>query len=106
GRVTQVASGLDGYATLALTQASAWVVENQGEHFWDAAKSGKDATPPFRLVEVPLNAGAGAGIIKIDKARFFPEGVTVDASGYFYVGSMDQGLIYRASATSTTPAPF
>jgi len=106
GQVTQVAAGFDGYATLALTQASAWVVENQGEHFWDAAKSGKDAAPPFRLVEVPLNVGAGAGIIKIDQARFFPEGVTVDTSGNFYVGSMDQGLIYKASATTKTMAPF
>jgi hypothetical protein len=33
--VTQVASGLDGFATLALFQASAWVVENQGDHFWN-----------------------------------------------------------------------
>jgi sugar lactone lactonase YvrE len=105
-QVTQVATGLDGYATLALHQASAWVVENQGEHFWDAAKSGKDATPPFRLVEVPLQVGAGAGIISIDKARFFPEGVTSDGNGTFYVGSMDQGLIYKANATSKVVTPF
>jgi sugar lactone lactonase YvrE len=104
GTVTQVASGLDGYATLALYQASAWVVENQGDHFWDAMKSGKDAKPPFRLIEVPLDVGAGAGIISIDKARFFPEGVTVDSSGTFYVGSMDQGVIYKASVgAAATP---
>src|SRR5262249_23491110 len=89
GTVTQVASGLDGFATLALFQASAWVVENQGEHFWDPMKSGKDATPPFRLVEVPLSVGAGEGVVSIDKSRFFPEGVTVDGSGNFFVGSMD-----------------
>jgi sugar lactone lactonase YvrE len=106
GTVTQVASGLNGYATLALYQASAWVVENQGDHFWNPTEKGKDAKPPFRLVEVPLSVGAGAGIITIDKARFFPEGVTVDASGTFYVGSMDQGLIYKAAATAKTAAPF
>ena len=106
GTVTQVASGLDGYATLALHQSSAWVVENQGDHFWDPMKSGKDAKPPFRLVEIPLSVGAGAGIISIDKERFFPEGTTVDSSGTFYVGSMDQGLIYKASASTKTATPF
>jgi sugar lactone lactonase YvrE len=106
GAVTQVASGLSGYATLALHQASAWVVENQGDHFWDPMKSGSDARPPFRLVEIPLSVGAGAGIISIDKERFFPEGTTVDSSGTFYVGSMDQGLIYKASAAAKTAMPF
>jgi sugar lactone lactonase YvrE len=104
--VTQVATGLDGYATLALYQASAWVVENQGEHFWDPTKSGANAKPPFRLVEVPLSVGAGQGIVTIDKTRFFPEGSTVDDEGAFYVGSMDQGLIYKATAASDTATPF
>ena len=65
-----------------------------------------DARPPFRLVEIPLNVGAGAGIISIDKERFFPEGTTADSSGTFYVGSMDQGLIYKASAVTKTAMPF
>ena len=38
GTVTQVQGGLDGYATLALHQASAWVVENQGDHFWNPTR--------------------------------------------------------------------
>jgi sugar lactone lactonase YvrE len=106
GTVTQVHSGLNGYATLALHQASAWVVENQGGHFWDPATNGPDAKPPFRLVEVPLPVGAGAGIITIDSARFFPEGVTVDGDGNFYVGSMDQGTIFKGTAASKKAEPF
>ena len=105
GEVTQVSTGLDGYATLALLQASAWVVENQGEHFWDPMNSGADAKPPFHLVETPLDVGAGAGIVKIDADRFFPEGSAVDAAGNFYVGSMDTGFIYKGNAT-TKPAAF
>lgn len=106
GTVTQVHSGLNGYATLALHQASAWVVENQGGHFWDPTTNGPDAKPPFRLIEVPLNVGAGAGIISINSPRFFPEGVTVDAAGTFYVGSMDQGTIFKGTATSGKAEPF
>jgi sugar lactone lactonase YvrE len=52
--VTRVSEGLDQVATFAFYQGSAWVVENQGDHFWDPANAGPDATPPFRLVEVPL----------------------------------------------------
>jgi sugar lactone lactonase YvrE len=106
GTLTQVASGLDGYATLALHQGSAWVVENQGDHFWDSMKAGADAKPPFRLVEVPLDVGAGKKNVVIDSPRFFPEGVTVDAAGNFYIGSMDQGTIFKVAAGSTTAAPF
>jgi sugar lactone lactonase YvrE len=106
GTVTQVKSGLDGYATLALHQASAWVVENQGDHFWNPTMAGPDAKPPFRLVEVPLTVGAGAGSIKIDSPRFFPEGTTVDAAGNFYVGSMDQGTIFKGTAASMKADPF
>jgi sugar lactone lactonase YvrE len=53
--VTRVSEGLDQVATFAFYQGSAWVVENQADHFWDPANAGPDATPPFRLVEVPLN---------------------------------------------------
>jgi sugar lactone lactonase YvrE len=53
-QVTRVSEGLDQVATFAFYQGSAWVVENQADHFWDPANAGPDATPPFRLVEVPL----------------------------------------------------
>jgi sugar lactone lactonase YvrE len=104
--VTEIFAGFDGVATLALHQASAWIVENQGGHFWDPTNNGPDATPPFRLVEVPLAVGAGAGIVEIDSPRFFPEGTTVDADGNFYIGSMDQGTIYKATAASEAAEPF
>ena len=48
-------AGLDGVATFAFYQGSAWVVENQADHFWDPANAGPDANPPFRIVEVPLD---------------------------------------------------
>ncbi|MCL4296343.1 MAG: SMP-30/gluconolactonase/LRE family protein [Anaerolineae bacterium] len=52
--VTVISEGLDDVSTFAFYQGSAWVVENQGRHFWDPAHSGPDAKPPFRVVEVPL----------------------------------------------------
>jgi sugar lactone lactonase YvrE len=52
--VRVVNQGLDGVATFALYDGSAWVVEGQADHFWDPTNAGPDATPPFRLVEVPL----------------------------------------------------
>jgi sugar lactone lactonase YvrE len=54
GQVRRVEAGLDGVATFAYYQGSAWVVEGQADHFWDAANAGPDADPPFRIVEVPL----------------------------------------------------
>lgn len=53
-QVKVVSEGLDGVATFALWGGSAWIVENQGQHFWDPDTNGRDAKPPFRLVEVPL----------------------------------------------------
>ena len=106
GVVTNVISGLRGVATLALHQASAWAVEGQGDHFWDAATAGPNAYPPFRLMEIPLSVGAGQGIVSITTPEFFPEGVTVDDDGNFYVGSMELGVIYRVAAGTTTPLPF
>jgi hypothetical protein len=53
--VKVINTGLDGVATFALYQGSAWLVENQADHFWNPDGAGPDATPPFRLVEVPLN---------------------------------------------------
>jgi sugar lactone lactonase YvrE len=53
--VTVISEGLDDVSTFAFYQGSAWIVENQGRHFWDPANTGPDAKPPFRVVEVPLN---------------------------------------------------
>jgi sugar lactone lactonase YvrE len=106
GEVTKVFHGFDGVATIALHQASVWIVENQGDHFWDPAGAGPDATPPFRLVEVPIDVGAGAGIINTNVAQFFSEGVTVDDDGNFYVGSMQHGSIHRAASTDASTEEF
>jgi len=57
-QVTRVSEGLDQVATFAFYRGSAWIVENQADHFWDPANAGPDADPPFRLVEVPLNLNA------------------------------------------------
>lgn len=54
GEVKTVSEGLDGVATFAFWKGSAWLVENQGQHFWDPDNAGRDAKPPFRLVEIPL----------------------------------------------------
>jgi hypothetical protein len=35
-----------------------------------------------------------------------PEGSTVDRAGNLYVGSMDMGVIYKATADGKTAAPF
>lgn len=49
-----ISEGLDGISTFAYWQGSAWLVENQGQHFWDPANKGPDADFPFRIVEVLL----------------------------------------------------
>ena len=53
-QVTVISEGLDDVSTFAYYQGSAWIVENQGRHFWDPANTGRDADPPFRVVEIPL----------------------------------------------------
>jgi sugar lactone lactonase YvrE len=104
--VEEVISGFDQVATLALREASAWVVENQGDHFWGPTNNGADADPPFRLVEVPLDVGGGEGIIETTTQGFFSEGVTVDSDGNFYVGSMNLGSIQRVAGNGTTTSSF
>ena len=52
GHVRRISTGLDAVATFAMVGGSAWLVENQGDHFWGG--DGME-TKPFRLVEVPLN---------------------------------------------------
>jgi sugar lactone lactonase YvrE len=102
----EVIKGFNQVATLALREASAWVVENQGDHFWDPASHGPDADPPFRLVEVPLDVGGGEGIIETTTAGFFSEGVTIDTDGNFYVGSMNLGLIHRVASDGAMTTAF
>ena len=104
--VEEVIKGFDQVAALALREGSAWVVENQGDHFWGPKDNGPDADPPFRLVEVPLDVGGGGGSIHTKTAAFFPEGVTVDADGNFYLGSMNLGVIHRAAAKASATSAF
>jgi sugar lactone lactonase YvrE len=106
GKVEEVIKGFDQVATFALHQASAWVVENQGDHFWGPDMNGPDANPPFRLVEVPLEVGAGAGIIETRVPDFFPEGVTLDADDTFYMGSMNTGAIHKAAVGAVQSSKF
>jgi sugar lactone lactonase YvrE len=54
-KVNRVSEGLNGVSTFAYLKGSAWLLENQGQHFWDPKGAGKDAKPPFRIVEIPLN---------------------------------------------------
>jgi hypothetical protein len=55
GLVRTINTGLDGIATFALLDGSAWIVENQGDHYWGSTgPQGATAETPFRLVEVPL----------------------------------------------------
>jgi len=82
------------------------VIENQADHFWSPDESGPDADPPFRVVEVPLTTGAGAGIIEVSGSDFFPEGVTLDDRDTFYIGSMNTGAIHKAAAGAETTEPF
>jgi len=53
--VRRLPAGLDGVATFAYYQGSAWLVENHADHFWDPANAGPEANAPFRIVEVPLD---------------------------------------------------
>ncbi len=52
--VTVVSEGLYDVSTFAFYGGSAWLLENQGRHFWDPANAGPDPKPPFRVVEIPL----------------------------------------------------
>lgn len=106
GEIAEVISGFDQVATFALREASAWIVENQADHFWGPDDNGPDANPPFRLVEVPLAVGAGADIIETTTENFFSEGVTVDADDNFYMGSMNLGTIERAAIGDSATSVF
>ncbi len=53
--VRRIAAGLDAVTTFAYYQGNAWVVEGQSDHFWDPDNAGPEASPPFRIVKVPLD---------------------------------------------------
>jgi sugar lactone lactonase YvrE len=52
--VRRIPAGLDLVTTFAYFKGSAWTVEGQAQHFWEPQKFGRDAKPPFRIVEVRL----------------------------------------------------
>ena len=52
----------------------------------------------------PLDPGGRA--INITPERFFPEGVAVDKSGNFYIGSMELGSVQIAQPNSQETKPF
>jgi hypothetical protein len=52
--VRRIAAELDAVTTFAFYQGNAWVVEGQSDHFWDPDNAGSEASPPFRIVNVPL----------------------------------------------------
>src|SRR5687767_9437397 len=49
---------------------------------------------------------AGGRVINLTPERFFPEGVTVDKNGNFYVGSMELGSIFKATAEDAQAESF
>jgi hypothetical protein len=53
-----------------------------------------------------ISSDTGARVVNISPARFFPEGVTVDKLGNFYIGSMDEGRIFKAAAGATEAEPL
>jgi sugar lactone lactonase YvrE len=54
--VTVLSEGLSGVSTFAYWENSAWLLENQGQHFWDPANAGPDAALPFRIIEIPIQS--------------------------------------------------
>jgi len=44
-QVTRVSEGLDQVATFAFYRGSAWIVENQADHFWDPAHARSRCRP-------------------------------------------------------------
>jgi hypothetical protein len=58
------------------------------------------------LANTKVATGETGRVIDLTPARFFPEGVTVDKSGTFYVGSMYEGSIYKAAAGAKEAEPF
>jgi hypothetical protein len=45
-------------------------------------------------------------VITISGEHFFPEGITVDANGAFYIGSMEHGSIARVHPGMRQAEPF
>jgi len=55
GEIRRISEGLDGIATFAYHNGSAWIAEAQGGHFWCAPQECKSPTFPFKIKEVPLH---------------------------------------------------
>ena len=110
GDVRRISDGLDGIATFAYHQGSAWVVEAQGGSFWCAPKDCGEPTYPFKVTEVPLNLDnnkvVSSGNIFLPGNAFFPEGTTISADGTKYIGSMKYGTIVKASPGQVMAEPF
>lgn len=52
--VKRLGLSIDGVATFAVDGDSVWMVEGQGDHFWDPKFAGPNTDKPFRLIRVRL----------------------------------------------------
>jgi hypothetical protein len=96
-------NNLDIPTTVAVRDNIAWVAESQFDHYVPFGGSGDPAG--FRLVGVPLTAGAAVQQIALPE-RFFPEGITKSQAGRMYVGSIADGSIYTVAPNATTALQF
>jgi hypothetical protein len=96
-------NNLDIPTTVTVRDNIAWVGESQFDHYAPFGGSGDPAG--FRLVGVPLTAGAAVQQIALPE-RFFPEGITKSQAGRMYVGSIADGSIYTVAPNATTAQQF
>lgn len=90
---------------------SAWMVIafvclGCGENNSAARESDAVEAQPGQQDHDPDAHQVAARVVSITPERFFPEGVAVDRSGRFYIGSMELGAIYRATANASQAEPF
>jgi DNA-binding beta-propeller fold protein YncE len=89
--------------TVAVRAGVAWVTESQFDQY--PPLNMNVGTPgAFRLIGLPL-AGGDPQYISLPDG-FFPEGITVDANEYLYVGSARNGVILTVPVNSTQVAGF
>ncbi len=96
-------SNLDIPTAVTVRDNVAWVAESQFDHY--GPFSGTNDPAAFRLVGVPLTAGAAVQQIALPE-DFFPEGLTISGANRMYVGSIKDGSIYTVGPTDTTAQPF